>query len=98
MWRGSARAPGDSGGWTERRRADFYAAYEAASGRGVNPARIAFWETSAYLRWAAIAHQQAERHTSGVEPSLELALTGRMMPEILGDMLIHLEKLERGRP
>jgi aminoglycoside phosphotransferase (APT) family kinase protein len=78
-------------------RADFYAAYEEASGRGVNPARIAFWETSAYLRWAAIAHQQAERHTSGVEPSLELALTGRMMPEILGDMLIHLENLERGR-
>jgi aminoglycoside phosphotransferase (APT) family kinase protein len=76
-------------------RADFYNAYEEASGRKVDPVRIAFWETSAYLRWAAIAWLQGERHTSGVEPSLELALTGRMLPEILGDMLIHQESLER---
>jgi aminoglycoside phosphotransferase (APT) family kinase protein len=93
-WR-FARMDREAGGIADR--AEFYAAYEAASGRGINPARIAFWETSAYLRWAAIAYQQAERHVSGVEPSLELALTGRMLPEILGDMLIHLESLERGR-
>ena len=78
-------------------RGDFYAAYEEASGRRVDPRRIAFWETSAYLRWAAIAWSQGERHISGVEPSLELALTGRMLPEILGDMLLHLERLELGR-
>jgi aminoglycoside phosphotransferase (APT) family kinase protein len=78
-------------------RADFYDAYQEASGRYVDPARIAFWETSAYLRWAAIAWLQAERHTSGVEPSLEMALTGRMIPEILNDMLIHLEDVEGRR-
>jgi aminoglycoside phosphotransferase (APT) family kinase protein len=92
-WR-FARPDREAGGIADR--AAFYAAYEDASGRGINPSRIAFWETSAYLRWAAIAWLQGERHSSGVEPSLELALTGRMLPEILGDMLIHLESLERG--
>ena len=92
-WR-FARMDREAGGIADRR--TFYSAYEAASGRGVNPTRIAFWETAAYLRWAAIAWQQGERHSSGVEPSLELALTGRMLPEILGDMLIHLENIERG--
>lgn len=91
-WR-FAREDREAGGIADR--TDFYSAYEEGSGRRVDPARIAFWETSSYLRWAAIAWLQGQRHTSGVEPSLELALTGRMMPEILGDMLIHLERLER---
>ena len=90
-WR-FARPDREAGGIAAR--ADFYAGYEEASGRRVDPARIAFWETAAYLRWAAIAYLQGERHTSGAEPSLELALTGRMLPEILNDMLIHLESLE----
>ena len=42
------------------------------------------------LRWAAIAVEQGLRHSSGAEPSLELALTGRMLPEIEMDMLRHL--------
>ncbi len=92
-WR-FARPDREAGGVADR--ADFYAGYEDASGRRIDPARIAFWETSAYLRWAAIAWQQAERHISGVEPSLELALTGRMLPEILADMLLHLETIEGG--
>jgi aminoglycoside phosphotransferase (APT) family kinase protein len=92
-WR-FARPDREAGGIGDR--ADFYAGYEAQSGRGVNPARVAYWETAAYLRWTAIAYLQGERHTSGIEPSLELALTSRMMPEIMGDMLIHLESLEQG--
>jgi aminoglycoside phosphotransferase (APT) family kinase protein len=92
-WR-FARPDRQAGGIANRD--DFYAGYEQASGRRIDPARIAFWETSAYLRWAAIAWQQAERHTSGAEPSLELALTGRMLPEILADMLSHLESIEKG--
>ena len=36
----------------------------------------------ATIRWAMIAIQQAERHTSGSEPSLELALTGHIVPEL----------------
>ena len=94
-WR-FARLDREAGGIADRRA--FYAGYEEASGRRIDPARIAFWETSSYLRWAAIAWSQAERHTSGIEPSLELALTGRMIPEILNDMLIHLESLGASAP
>lgn len=74
-------------------RADFYAGYEDESGRKVDEAAIAYWETSAYMRWAAIAWRQALRHISGAEASLELALTGRMLPEIGMDMIIHLKSL-----
>ena len=36
----------------------------------------------AHVRWAVIAAQQAARHISGIEPSLELALTGHVIPEL----------------
>ncbi len=36
----------------------------------------------AHLRWAVIALEQGARHVSGREFSLELALTGRMVPEL----------------
>ncbi|PWC36278.1 phosphotransferase family protein [Azospirillum sp. TSO35-2] len=81
----------EAGGIADR--ADFYAGYEETSGRRVDPARVAYWETAAYLRWAAIAVEQGRRHTSGAEPSLELALTGRMLPEIEMDMLRHLRSI-----
>ncbi|XKH35817.1 phosphotransferase family protein [Azospirillum doebereinerae] len=78
----------EAGGIADR--ADLYAGYEETSGRRVDPKRVAYWETAAYLRWAAIALQQGERHSTGAEPSLELALTGRMLPEIEMDLLRHL--------
>jgi hypothetical protein len=36
----------------------------------------------AHLRWAVIALEQGHRHLSGREHSLELALTGRITPEL----------------
>jgi aminoglycoside phosphotransferase (APT) family kinase protein len=63
-------------------RTDFIGAYERAAGRRVDPARVRFWEMMAHIRWAVIALQQAERHLSGREPSLELALTGRIPAEL----------------
>jgi aminoglycoside phosphotransferase (APT) family kinase protein len=63
-------------------RADFVGAYERASGRRVDASRVRFWELMAHIRWAVIALQQAERHLSGREPSLELALTGRIPAEL----------------
>ncbi len=81
----------EAGGIADR--ADFYAGYEETSGRRVDPARVAYWETAAYLRWAAIAVEQGLRHSSGAQPSLELALTGRMLPEIEMDMLRHLRTI-----
>ncbi len=63
-------------------RSDFIAGYERMSTRSVEPRRVRFWEIMAHIRWAVIALQQAERHLSGREPSLELALTGRIPPEL----------------
>ena len=63
-------------------RADFYGAYEQASGRTVDPARVRYWEVMAHVRWAVIALQQAERHLSRRQTSLELALTGHVAPEL----------------
>jgi aminoglycoside phosphotransferase (APT) family kinase protein len=72
--------PGEVGGIGSR--AAFAAAYEGASGRAIDPARVAWWELAALIRWAVIALAQAERHLSGREPSLELALTGHVVPEL----------------
>ncbi len=63
-------------------RADFYEAYEAASGRSIDPVRVRYWEVMAHVRWAIIALQQADRHLSGRETNLELALTGHVVPEL----------------
>ena len=60
-------------------RAPFYRGYERASGRTIEPGRVAFWEVMAHIRWATIALQQGAR-VSGGEDSLDLALTGRVYP------------------
>ncbi|WP_376963230.1 phosphotransferase family protein [Azospirillum sp. A26] len=82
----------EAGGIADR--ADLYAGYEETAGRRVDPAAVAYWEAAACMRWAVIAIQQADRHISGTEPSLELALTGRMLPEIEMDLLRHLDAVE----
>jgi aminoglycoside phosphotransferase (APT) family kinase protein len=64
------------------RREDFYRGYAAGGGRAIDPRAVHFWEVMAHLRWAVIALQQADRHVSGQEQSLELALTGRILPEL----------------
>ncbi|WP_035694159.1 phosphotransferase family protein [Azospirillum halopraeferens] len=92
-WR-FGRTDREAGGIADR--ADLYAGYEETAGRSVDAARVAWWEAAAYLRWAAIAIMQGRRHTSGTEPSLELALTGRLVPEIERDLLIHLRAIEQG--
>ena len=63
-------------------REDFYAGYEAEADTTIDRPRVLFWEVMATMRWAMIAIQQAERHTSGSEHSLELALTGHIVPEL----------------
>ena len=68
-------------------RADFYAAYERASGRTVDDARVRYWEIFAHARWAVIARRQTQRHLDGSERSLELLLIGTLEPE-LDDMLL----------
>lgn len=77
--------PGEVGGVGPR--GPFLAAYEAESGRRTDPARIAWWQIAATIRWAVIAIAQADRHVLGREPSLELALTGHIVPELELDVM-----------
>lgn len=56
--------------------------YERVSGMALSSEAIFFWEVYAHVRWAIIAIQQGERHVSGAEPSLELALTAHIVPEL----------------
>ena len=63
-------------------RAAFHRGYEAAGGCPVGTQAVFFWEVMAHVRWAVIALQQGERHSSGAEFSLEHALTGRIAAEL----------------
>ena len=63
-------------------RADFYRGYERRSGRRIASERVRYWEIMAHARWALIALLQGERHVSGAELSLDLALTGRRAAEL----------------
>jgi aminoglycoside phosphotransferase (APT) family kinase protein len=78
-WRFS-RPDLEAGGIASRRA--FYGGYEAGSGRTINDEAVRFWELMAHIRWAVIALQQAHRHLSGTQRSLELALTGRLLPDL----------------
>ncbi|HFA59831.1 MAG TPA: phosphotransferase family protein, partial [Rhodospirillales bacterium] len=61
-----------------------------------DPGQLLYWETMATLRWAVIALLQAERHRSGAERSLELALTARLLPGLEQDLLTYLARLGKG--
>ena len=67
-------------------RAALYDGYGA-----VDDARVRWWEVAAHIRWASIAVDQAERHISGVERNLELALTGHMVPGLEWEVLRMVE-------
>lgn len=56
--------------------------YERLTGRTLGAAALRYWQVMAHLRWAVIALQQRERHRSGIEPSLELALTGHLLSDL----------------
>ena len=68
-------------------REDFYRGYEAESGSRINRDAVRYWEIMAHMNWAIIAIQQAERHVSGEEDSLLLALTGHIVPELEWEIL-----------
>ncbi|RKH46057.1 phosphotransferase family protein [Corallococcus sicarius] len=61
--------------------------YERVSGRRPEREAVFYWEVLAHVRWAVIALQQGERHLSGQEPSLELALTAHVVPELELELL-----------
>lgn len=76
-------------------RAPFYRAYEQASGRRIDPARVTFWEVMAHIRWAIIALQQGRRALGENGRSLDLALTGRVYPPELEREILHMTAPEQ---
>jgi aminoglycoside phosphotransferase (APT) family kinase protein len=83
----------EAGGLADREH--FYRGYERVSGRRVDPVQAHYWDVLANLRWAVVSMRQAERHLSGRDPSLQLALTGRMTAEM---ELEALRLIEAGPP
>lgn len=83
-WR-FARPDREAGGVASS--ADFLAGYAAAGGRETPREETLYWQAMAHLRWAVIALQQAERHRSGSQRSLELALTAHIVPELESEIL-----------
>lgn len=77
--------PGEAGGIGSREA--FYGGYEAVAGCTLDRGAVPYWELMATTRWAVIAAEQADRHVSGREPSLELALTAHILPELEHDIM-----------
>lgn len=75
--RGEERAAGGLGS-----REDLLVGYNRVAEAQVKPGDLYYWEVLAEVRWALIAVAQAERHNSGSERSLELALTAHIVPQL----------------
>jgi hypothetical protein len=88
-WR-FARLDREAGGIAER--ASFYAGYERAASRRLDPDRIRFWEVFANVRWAIIALQQSDRYLIGGARDLSTAIIGRRAGECELELLILLDK------
>lgn len=78
-------------------REDLYGGYEEISEAKIDGAAVFYWEVMAHLRWAMIALQQGARHFSRLEPSLDLALTGRVHPPLLEREILAMTPPERWR-
>lgn len=85
------------GGFAER--STFYAAYEAESGRTVDPVEVHWWEVCGNLRWAAGAAQQGERYLSGKQTDIELIAIARRCAEMEYEALRLIQEypIEGGR-
>ena len=65
----------------------FLDAYAAAGGLRLDSDQLRYWEAFANLRWATVTLEQAHRHLSGRERSLELASIGRHCAEVELELL-----------
>ena len=87
-WR-FARLDREAGGIADR--SSFYAGYETAAGRRLDPDRIRFWEIFANIQWAIIALQQSDRYLLGGARDLSTAIIGRRAGECELELLMLLD-------
>jgi aminoglycoside phosphotransferase (APT) family kinase protein len=91
-WRFGADAPVGGFGSYE----DLFRGYERVSGRSVDPEAVRWWELFGTVWWGGGCMQQAWRHLSGDERSVELAAVGRRVWEQEYDVLLLLENRPGG--
>jgi len=72
-------------------REEFFAAYEAAGGRKIDPQAVRWWEIFGNLRWGIICIMQANAYLSGLSKSVELASIGRRTAETEWELLELME-------
>lgn len=89
-WRFGAPAP--VGGFGTRE--ELLGAYSEEAGWRPSDEALRWWEVYGTCEWAAICRRQAERHLSGNEPSVELAVLGRRVCESEWDALLALGLVE----
>jgi aminoglycoside phosphotransferase (APT) family kinase protein len=65
--------------------------YNALTKRGITLDELFYWELAGNVRWAIGALNQARRHLSGAEPSVELAILGRLASEVEYEVVSLLE-------
>jgi aminoglycoside phosphotransferase (APT) family kinase protein len=86
VWRFGAAEP--VGGFGPRE--ELFAGYAEVAGTGPDAGAVHWWEVFAAVHWAVICRVQAERHLSGAETSVELAVLGRRAAEAEHDALLTL--------
>jgi len=91
-WRFGADAPVGGFGPYE----DLFRGYERVSGRTVDPEAVRWWELFGTVWWGGGCMEQAWRHLSGDERSVELAAIGRRVWEQEYDVLLLLENRPGG--
>ncbi|MGV0806598.1 phosphotransferase family protein [Mycolicibacterium setense] len=69
---------------------ELLAGYVEVTGSSVDPAAVRWWEAYACAQWAVFCRLQAERHLSGTEQSVEMAVLGRRIAEAEHDALLVL--------
>jgi aminoglycoside phosphotransferase (APT) family kinase protein len=56
--------------------------YNELTGRDVRPEELDYWEVAGNVGWAVGCLTQAQRHLSGLDRSVELAILGRLSAEV----------------
>jgi aminoglycoside phosphotransferase (APT) family kinase protein len=67
--------------------------YNTLTGRQITLEELFYWEVAGNVRWAIGSLNQAKRHLSGQERSIELAVIGRLASEVEYEILSLLERV-----